>query len=150
MRWIYNILLGVFGICVSLSVFAQTSEVKDVTPLGFSGDFHYVEKSVNNEIIALSDKGVLYRSDNYGESWNPSILPFQGAWYLKMLPDGLHGYVTGDYKLASTFDGGYSWNIESLTGIPVGMDILKVFPKNEDTLFVTATSILNGKKWQII
>lgn len=138
--------LFVFGVLVSFAVNAQYTETKDITPKGFSGNFELVERVLDNELLALSDLGYVYRSKDVGKTWDVVNTPFYNAWFMSFQEDKQRGYLTGEYNLAFTNDGGYTWNNISLTGIPQNLKIQKAFPKNEDTLFLSVSGKENGMK----
>ena len=141
-------LLTLVTLCVLCGIdgFAQNTETKDITPKGFCGNFELVERVLDNELLALSDLGYVYRSKDFGETWDVVNTPFDNAWFMSFQEDKQRGYLTGEYNLAFTNDGGYTWNNISLTGIPQNLKIQKAFPKNEDTLFVSVSGKENGMK----
>ena len=123
--------LFVFGVLVSFAVNAQYTETKDITPKGFSGNFELVERVLDNELLALSDLGYVYRSKDFGKTWDVVNTPFDNAWFMSFQEDKKRGYLTGGYNLAITNDGGYTWDNIPLTGIPQNLKIQKAFSKNE-------------------
>ena len=138
--------LFVFGVLVSFMANAQYTETKDITPKGFSGNFELVERVLDNELLALSDLGYVYRSKDFGKTWDVVNTPFDNAWFMSFQEDKQRGYLTGGYNLAFTNDGGYTWDNIPLTGIPQNLKIQKAFPKNEDTLFLSVSGKENGMK----
>jgi hypothetical protein len=57
-------LLTLVTLCVLCGIdgFAQNTETKDITPLGFSGNFEFLQFSQTRGLLALSNKSVLYVS----------------------------------------------------------------------------------------
>lgn len=133
----------VLGYVFSLS--AQTTTI-DITPKGFSGNFELVERVLDDELLALSDLGYVYRSKDFGKTWNVENTPFDNVWFMSFQENKKRGYLTGGYNLAITNDGGYTWDNIPLTGIPQNLKIQKAFPKNEDTLFLSVSGKENGMK----
>ncbi|MCQ2606074.1 MAG: hypothetical protein MJ204_05985 [Bacteroidales bacterium] len=141
-RFMFN---SIFVFLYVFSLSAQTVSF-DITPKGFSGNFELVERVLGDELLALSNIGVVYRSKDFGKTWNVVNTPFENAWYMSFQEDKQCGYLTGGYNLAMTNDGGYTWDNIPLTGIPQNLKIQKAFPKNEDTLFVSVSGKENGMK----
>ncbi|MBP5583115.1 MAG: hypothetical protein J6X43_04080 [Bacteroidales bacterium] len=139
------ILNNIIVLWAFVSLSAQTTTI-DITPKGFSGNFELVERVLDNELLALSDLGYVYRSKDFGKTWDVVNTPFDNAWFMSFQEDKQRGYLTGGYNLAFTNDGGYTWENIPLTGIPQNLKIQKAFPKNEDTLFVSVSGKENGMK----
>ena len=128
------------------SLSAQPSVFVDELIKGFSGNFELVERVLDNELLALSDLGYVYRSKDFGKTWDVVNTPFDNAWFMSFQENKKRGYLTGGYNLAITNDGGYTWDNIPLTGIPQNLKIQKAFPKNEDTLFLSVSGKENGMK----
>ncbi|MBQ3676960.1 MAG: hypothetical protein II926_06305 [Bacteroidales bacterium] len=139
------ILNSIFVLGYVFSLSAQTTTI-DITPKGFFGNFELVERVLDNELLALSDLGYVYRSKDFGKTWDVVNTPFDNVWFMSFQEDKKRGYLTGGYNLAFTNDGGYTWENIPLTGIPQNLKIQKAFPKNEDTLFVSVSGKENGMK----
>ena len=90
--------LFVFGVLVSFAANAQYTETKDITPKGFSGNFELVERVLDNELLALSDLGFVYRSKDSGKTWDVVNTPFDNVWFMGFNENKQCGYLTGDYN----------------------------------------------------
>ena len=113
------ILNSIFVLGYVFSLSAQTTTI-DITPKGFFGNFELVERVLDNELLALSDLGYVYRSKDFGKTWDVVNTPFDNVWFMSFQEDKKRGYLTGGYNLAFTNDGGYTWENIPLTGIPQG------------------------------
>lgn len=137
---------------LSIIVNAQLSQSVDITPKGFSGDFKQIVYSKNQGLIALADNGYLYESSDTGKTWIPKLAPFAGASQMRMGKDGMIGYLFNDDTLFHTANGGKTWSKMITIGIPETLDGYKmfyvnIFHKNEDTLFIITTNLVNGLKF---
>lgn len=135
-----NILLGMVGLCISVSVCAQTSEVRDITPLGFSGDFIAVEYSSTRGLIAVGDNGCLYISSDTAKTWEVEKTPIY-INHIVFHEDNLNGYTVNNNGVYKTINGAISWSKMELDGVPsqinfLDVSIKRIYIKNDSTLFL--------------
>jgi photosystem II stability/assembly factor-like uncharacterized protein len=154
MKQMSNILLGLIGLCISVSVFAQTSEVKDITPMGFSGDFESIVYGKGNGFIALGNNNFMYTSYDTCKTWNVQASPVKDAKEIVMHEDGITGYMYSTFEIYKTTDGGKTWILDDTEGIPEelngrNMEYRNLFIKNRDTLFFVTSNRENGLKFYI-
>lgn len=142
--------LFVFGVLVSFVSNAQYTETKDLTPLGFSGNFIQVVSLKNNHILALANNDCLYESADSAKTWTVKKAPFKEAKQMKKFNDN-DIYLYNAETIYKSSDNGSSWSLYETNGIPKILESYKMeyenlFYKNEDTLFITATNRVNGSK----
>ena len=143
--------LFVFGVLVSFAANAQYTEIKDITPLGFSGNFKFLQFSQTRGLLAISDKNVLYISTDTAKTWETEKLPTDMVNQFIMYKDGLTGFITNSKGAYRTLDGGITWEKLPLTGIPSKIDgyevnLVNLYFKTKDVVFYILTNKVNGKR----
>ena len=143
--------LFVFGVLVSFAVNAQYTETKDITPLGFSGNFEFLQYSKTRGLLALSNKSILYVSSDTAKTWETEKLPLDTINYFVMHSDGLVGFIKNKNTVYRTTDGSLSWEQMPLEGISKKIDgyevvLERIHFKTRDTLFLVLTNKVNGKR----
>ncbi|MBP5722672.1 MAG: hypothetical protein J6X18_03730 [Bacteroidales bacterium] len=143
--------LFVFGVLVSFATNAQYTETKDVTPLGFSGNFEFLQYSKTRGLLALSNKSILYVSSDTAKTWETEKLPLDTINYFVMHSDGLVGFIKNKNTVYRTTDGSLSWEQMPLEGISKKIDgyevvLERIHFKTRDTLFLVLTNKVNGKR----
>lgn len=143
--------LFVFGVLVSFAANAQYTETKDITPLGFSGNFKFLQFSQTRGLLAISDKNVLYISTDTAKTWKTEKLPTDTVNQFIMYKDGLTGFITNSKGAYRTLDGGITWEKMPLTGIPSKIDgyevnLVNLYFKTKDVVFYILTNKVNGKR----
>lgn len=146
-----NYILVFVGVLVSFVANAQYTETKDITPLGFSGNFQYVAYGKDNGIIAIADNNCIYTSKDTCKTWNVQKAPIDSIRGLIMAEDQTTGYIYNLYQIYKTVDGGKTWLEHKPNGIPQVIDKRRVeyrnlYIKNNDTLFMVATNRENGMR----
>ncbi|MDB6092562.1 MAG: glycosyl hydrolase, repeat [Verrucomicrobia bacterium] len=83
---------------------------------------------VGSGIIAVGELGTILRSDDYGSTWQKSVIT--GAANLNAVsfaPDNQHGWAVGDEtQLLATTDGGQTWTIQSAASVASPINLLDV------------------------
>ncbi|MCQ2606072.1 MAG: YCF48-related protein [Bacteroidales bacterium] len=143
--------LIVVCILVSFAANAQNTEIIDITPLGFSGNFQYVAYGKDNGIIAIADNNCIYTSKDTCKTWNVQKAPIDSICGLIMAEDQKTGFIYNLYQIYKTVDGGKTWLEHKPNGIPQVIDKRRVeyrnfFVKNIDTLFFIVTNRVNGMR----
>ncbi len=136
---------------MSFAANAQYTETKDITPLGFSGNFQYVAYGKDNGIIAIADNNCIYTSKDTCKTWNVQKAPIDSIRGLIMAEDQTTGFIYNLYQIYKTVDGGKTWSEHKINGIPEVIDKRRVeyrnfFIKNIDTLFFIVTNRVNGMR----
>ena len=146
-------LLTLVTLCVLCGIdgFAQYTETKDITPLGFSGNFEFLQFSQTRGLLAISDKNVLYISTDTAKTWKTEKLPTDTVNQFIMYKDGLTGFITNSKGAYRTLDGGITWEKMPLTGIPSKIDgyevnLVNLYFKTKDVVFYILTNKVNGKR----
>ena len=146
-------LLTLVTLCVLCGIdgFAQNTETKDITPLGFSGNFEFLQFSQTRGLLALSNKSVLYVSADTAKTWQAEKLPLDTINYFVMHSDGLVGFIKNKNTVYRTTDGSLSWEQMPLEGISKKIDgyevvLERIHFKTRDTLFLVLTNKVNGKR----
>ena len=143
--------LFVFGVLAAFAANAQYTETKDITPLGFTGDFQYVAYGKDNGIIAIANNNCVYTSKDTCKTWNVQKAPIDSIRGLTMAEDQKTGFIYNQYQIYKTIDGGKTWNKHETNGIEKvldnkNMEYRKLYIKNIDTLFMVATNRVNGMR----
>ncbi|MBP5372047.1 MAG: hypothetical protein J6Y55_09030, partial [Bacteroidales bacterium] len=143
--------LFVFGVLTSFVANAQYTETKDITPLGFSGNFKFLQFSQTRGLLAISDKNVLYISTDTAKTWKTEKLPTDTVNQFIMYKDGLTGFITNSKGAYRTLNGGITWEKLPLTGIPSKIDgyevnLVNLYFKTKDVVFYILTNKVNGKR----
>ena len=143
--------LFVFGVLTSFVANAQYTETKDITPLGFSGNFKFLQFSQTRGLLAISDKNVLYISTDTAKTWKTEKLPTDTVNQFIMYKDGLTGFITNSKGAYRTLNGGITWGKLPLTGIPSKIDgyevnLVNLYFKTKDVVFYILTNKVNGKR----
>ena len=143
--------LFVFGVLVSFAANAQYTKTKDITPLGFSGNFKFLQFSQTRGLLAISDKNVLYISTDTAKTWETEKLPTDTINQFIMYKDGLTGFITNSKGAYRTLNGGITWEKLPLTGIPSKIDgyevnLVNLYFKTKDVVFYILTNKVNGKR----
>ena len=130
---------------------AQISKSTDVTPLGFSGNYEFLQFSQTRGLLALSNKSVLYVSADTAKTWQTEKLPLDTVNYFVMHSDGLAGFIKNKNTVFRTTDGAISWEQMPLEGISKKIDgyeviLERIHFKTRDTLFLVLTNKVNGKR----
>jgi len=133
--------------------YSQVSDVKDVTPLGFSGDFIAINNSETRGLIAIGNNGCLYISNDTAKTWNVEKLPISVSKLL-MQNDKITGYIFNSKTVYKTTDGTKSWTQMGLEGIPTMIDGKEVefrnmFIVNTDTLLLIVSNKVNGVRFYL-
>ena len=146
-------LLTLVTLCILCGIegFAQNTETKDITPLGFTGDFQYVAYGKDNGIIAIANNNCVYTSKDTCKTWNVQKAPIDSIRGLTMAEDQKTGFIYNQYQIYKTIDGGKTWNKHETNGIEKvldnkNMEYRKLYIKNIDTLFMVATNRVNGMR----
>lgn len=142
--------LFVFGVLTSFVANAQYTETKDITPLGFSGDFTELQYGKSVGLIALNNYDVLYTSKDTGRTWIPQLPPLEKAQEIVMYNESL-GYIYNENQMYRTIDGCATWQELTMEGLPKVLENQKIIYnkltlKNEDTLFLAVSNKINGLK----
>lgn len=145
----FLIFLILFVVCAKC--FSQKSEIIDVTPLGFSGNFEFLQYSKTRGLLALSNKSILYVSSDTAKTWETEKLPLDTINYFVMHSDGLVGFIKNKNTVYRTTDGSLSWEQMPLEGISKKIDgyevvLERIHFKTRDTLFLVLTNKVNGKR----
>ena len=143
--------LFVLGVLASFAANAQYTETKDITPLGFSGNFEFLQYSKTRGLLALSNKSILYVSSDTAKTWETEKLPLDTINYFVMHSDGLVGFIKNKNTVYRTTDGSLSWEQMPLEGISKKIDgyevvLERIHFKTRDTLFLVLTNKVNGKR----
>ena len=134
-----------------LNSIAQSVEVHDITPMGFSGNFEHLQFSQTRGLLAISDKSVLYVSTDTAKTWETEKLPTDTVSQFIMFKDGLTGFITNKKSAYRTLDGGITWERLALNGISkkidgYEVDLVNLYFKTKDELFYILTNKVNGKR----
>ena len=137
--------------CSFFNTIAQSVEVQDITPIGFSGNFEHLQFSQTRGLLAISDKNVLYISTDTAKTWKTEKLPTDTVNQFIMYKDGLTGFITNSKGAYRTLDGGITWEKMPLTGIPSKIDgyevnLVNLYFKTKDVVFYILTNKVNGKR----
>lgn len=119
-----------------------------------SEDYDYVvnlDVSPDNplHVVAALDIGRMYYSTNGGDSW-AMVLDLNEAWQdVTFVPtDDSTVWAISDYRLHKSTDGGATWTIPTVTGLPVGGGnwkyALAVHPTDPLKLYVSSTNATAG------
>lgn len=144
---IVTLILG----CSFFNTIAQSVEVQDITPIGFSGNFEHLQFSQTRGLLAISDKNVLYISTDTAKTWETEKLPTDTVNQFIMYKDGLTGFITNSKGAYRTLNGGITWEKLPLTGIPSKIDgyevnLVNLYFKTKDVVFYILTNKVNGKR----
>lgn len=150
MRLRNHIMTLILG-CSFFNTIAQSVEVQDITPIGFSGNFEHLQFSQTRGLLAISDKNVLYISTDTAKTWETEKLPTDTVNQFIMYKDGLTGFITNSKGAYRTLNGGITWEKLPLTGIPSKIDgyevnLVNLYFKTKDVVFYILTNKVNGKR----
>ena len=132
-------------------LFSQESRTINVTPQGFSGDFTGLQYFQNTGLVAIGSSNKLYVSADTAKTWQVRDCPIDSVKQILVNTDKVTGYIFNTHKVYQTEDAADTWTELTLQGVPqtylgYKLEIMNLFQKNIDTLFLITTYRINGLK----